>query len=241
MTATKAKRNPRWNNDEIILALDLYFRLNGKAEDDSNPEVKMLSDRLQLLSPVESKIYEKFRNTNAVTLKLQNLRHYDPERSGGMPGGGKLDGEILLRYYNDREQLHALANSIIRSLDYKLPESPLNNDEDASALEGRRLERLHTYLERNKKLVAKKKAAEMAKHGKLACAACEFDFQHFYGPLGHDFIECHHKVPLSQLGKAVFTRLDDYLLLCANCHRMIHKIKNCDLEVLKKAISVAKT
>jgi 5-methylcytosine-specific restriction protein A len=170
-------------------------------------------------------------------LKLQNLRFYDPDRTGGMPGGSKLDEEVLLEFYDDRDALHAIANGIIRSLAFKLPDAAASEDEDATALEGRRLQRLHTFLERNRKLVDKKKKAVLAKDGHLACAACTFDFQVFYGPLGDDFIECHHIVPLSQLGKAVFTRLGDYLLLCANCHRMIHRIKNCSLEVLKEAIA----
>jgi hypothetical protein len=49
-TETKTKRNPRWTKDEIILALDLCFRLKGKGEYDNNEEVKTLSGQLQLLS-----------------------------------------------------------------------------------------------------------------------------------------------------------------------------------------------
>ena len=47
------------------------------------------------------------------------------------------------------------------------------------------------------------------------------DFKDKYGKRGEDFIECHHINPIS-LGEKK-TSLSDLVLLCSNCHRMIHK------------------
>ena len=40
--------------------------------------------------------------------------------------------------------------------------------------------------------------------------------------MGKGFAECHHVVPLADLGRQKRTRLEDLAIVCANCHRMIH-------------------
>ena len=39
------------------------------------------------------------------------------------------------------------------------------------------------------------------------------------------FAECHHTIPVSKLKKRQKTKLSDLSILCANCHRMIHRSK----------------
>ncbi|WP_425546396.1 HNH endonuclease [Amycolatopsis minnesotensis] len=51
---------------------------------------------------------------------------------------------------------------------------------------------------------------------------CGFDFEHTYGDRGARYIECHHAIPLHVSGETT-TRLSNLVLLCANCHRMIHR------------------
>ncbi|MFF2390980.1 HNH endonuclease [Nocardia sp. NPDC058114] len=51
---------------------------------------------------------------------------------------------------------------------------------------------------------------------------CEFDFETVYGERGSCYTECHHVTPLHVSG-ATETRTSDLILLCANCHRMIHR------------------
>ena len=63
------------------------------------------------------------------------------------------------------------------------------------------------------------------KTGTLKCETCSFDFKDIYGKLGEGFAECHHKKPVSQLRNNEKTKLDDLAILCANCHRMIHRSK----------------
>jgi len=61
--------------------------------------------------------------------------------------------------------------------------------------------------------------------GKLICEVCEFDFVEVYGELGHGFAECHHIVPVSELVDDHKTKLADLAIVCANCHRMLHKAR----------------
>jgi predicted HNH restriction endonuclease len=58
----------------------------------------------------------------------------------------------------------------------------------------------------------------------IACEVCSLDFGQVYGPHGLDYIECHHRVPLHVTGQTQ-TRLADLILLCSNCHRMIHRTR----------------
>lgn len=61
-------------------------------------------------------------------------------------------------------------------------------------------------------------------HG-LKCKVCEFDFEEFYGEWGKGFIEVHHLQPLAtNQGEVIETNPQtDLIVLCANCHRMVHR------------------
>lgn len=85
----------------------------------------------------------------------------------------------------------------------------------------RRRYRLHRKIDRNPK------AAKAAKkvHGHI-CQGCSFSFATMYGPLGEGYIEAHHLTPLSELPEDVPVPQDpktDFAVLCANCHRMMHR------------------
>jgi len=98
----------------------------------------------------------------------------------------------------------------------------LDLDFDIGASEGRAMERHHLVRERDPTLRAHKIAAARRTTGRVACEACGFDFAQTYGPRGEDFIECHHRVPLHEIGPS-WTTLSDLVLLCSNCHRIIHR------------------
>lgn len=101
----------------------------------------------------------------------------------------------------------------------------VDEDEGESiyGVEGRRVFRMHRKLERNKSLIKKKKDLTLKQKGRLACEVCGFDFEVAYGSLGRGFCEVHHITPLSSLTGEVCTKLDDLAVLCANCHRAIHR------------------
>jgi 5-methylcytosine-specific restriction protein A len=75
-------------------------------------------------------------------------------------------------------------------------------------------------VERNRKL-----AWEAKQHHGYVCQVCAFDFKAHFGELGSTFIVAHHKTPLSKLavtGPILLSPADDFAVVCANCHAMIH-------------------
>lgn len=82
---------------------------------------------------------------------------------------------------------------------------------------------LHTFKERFARTVAQKKALALAERGTLICEVCDFDFLRIYGQLGTGFSECHHLTPIAELQEDHSTQLDELAIVCANCHRMLHR------------------
>lgn len=92
--------------------------------------------------------------------------------------------------------------------------------------EGKRVERLHKFRERDSRAAHQAKVQHAQRHdGALPCEVCRFDFARKYGPLGESYIEAHHTRPLSELaaGEVRNTEVSDFALVCANCHRMLHR------------------
>lgn len=90
--------------------------------------------------------------------------------------------------------------------------------------EGKLKERLHKQRERSSSLIKTVKEEALAQHGKLECQCCGFDFEVKYGELGREFIEAHHTKPVSELHQdGEKTQKEDIALVCANCHKMLHR------------------
>jgi 5-methylcytosine-specific restriction protein A len=102
------------------------------------------------------------------------------------------------------------------------PNSVSTEEEDESSLNTEDLTNLreHKRIERNRKLAEKAKKI----HG-YVCQACGFDFAKVYGDIGQEFIEAHHLTPLHTLRgqRVTLDPKKDFSVLCANCHRMIHR------------------
>lgn len=218
-------RNPTWQRDELILALDLYFRHNPAHISKQHKEVIALSNLLNSL-PIHDDHgdAQTFRNANGVYMKLCNFLRFDPSYKGsGLTRGGRLEAQVWEEFSSSKEDLHRIAEAIIGGSDLALAYRPPIIDEDEDEFpEGRVLYRVHRSRERNRTLVKKVKRAAEAAH-RLHCAACGFDFFAEYGEIGRGFIEVHHTVPVSEYSPGQKTRLADLVLVCGNCHRMLHR------------------
>ena len=213
-------RNPAWGRDELILALDLYLSDGQLPPDD--PSVVELSERLRLI-PHDPAVGADFRSPNSVALKLANFASIDPTYLGrGLVHSGEGDRVVWDAFADRRAELADLARSIRRLVESNDPVLGTPEDGEDWAMEGRLLYRTHVRRERSERLADRKRKERLQTTGRLSCEVCGFDFSVTYRELGAGFIECHHNIPLSsQLERR--TTLADLTLVCANCHRMLHR------------------
>jgi 5-methylcytosine-specific restriction protein A len=95
-----------------------------------------------------------------------------------------------------------------------------NAGENTTIDERRKLVR-HYRLERRSDVGRKVKRAQG-----YQCRVCGIDFAHVYGELGEHYIEAHHLTPISSIQEGEILPQDvhtDFAVLCANCHRMVHR------------------
>ena len=224
-------RNPVWSRDELILTLELYLSRRDRLPDENDPEVVDLSAVLRRMAGPAGERFKNFRSTSAVAMKLANIQSIDPTYTltgkKGLPGGGRGDGAVWNDFAERPVELRQTALAIRAVVDggYVLDRSESDSDEgEDEAQEGRILAQIHKRRERSKKLIARKKKSVLKQTGKLACEGCGFEFK-AYGSRGEGFIEVHHTRPVHQLRTGDTTHLDDLAMLCANCHRIVHRTR----------------
>ncbi len=98
-----------------------------------------------------------------------------------------------------------------------------NEDLTGEFPEGKIVERTHKARERNSQVISLAKEKFKKHNGRLFCQVCGFDFEKVYGDIGKDFIEGHHTIAVSEMTPEHKTKVEDIAMLCANCHRMVHK------------------
>jgi 5-methylcytosine-specific restriction protein A len=139
--------------------------------------------------------------------------HWNTQKSG------------ILIHPDVAEHMEALWKMHVAAIRGALPPEALDGEDPEAAEfpEGRVLYWLHRFQERCGDMPRRAKELALKKHGKLVCTVCGFDFHATYGPVGEGFIECHHAVPVSELIDGMKTKLSDVVLVCSNCHRMLHR------------------
>ena len=125
-----------------------------------------------------------------------------------------------------RPATESLSSESISAAEISVAEISTDLDalEDAAS-EGQRQFVTHLRIERNQA-----KAEEAKRSYRARCAAtgeqpgCQACHDNFADKYGIDYLEAHHKTPLSKAKGPIKTTVDDFDLLCANCHRAIHRM-----------------
>ncbi len=232
-----------WTWDEHVLALHLYVQNPVSPPGKTSKEVIALSALLgRMAERIGIARSDKYRNENGVYMKLMNFRRLDPEFQAigkvGLSRGAKGEQAVWDTFTNDRAGLEAAAAAIrlaIEDASVSLAPEP----DDYEAEEGTVVLKLHRSRERDRKLIDKKKRQVVATTGRLVCEVCDFDFSKRYGDLGDGFMEAHHCRPVATLAKGEKTRLADLALVCANCHRMLHRRALLSIEALRAKLLLA--
>ena len=137
----------------------------------------------------------------------------------GSPQSNKYEGVPLFFMIEGKNNGHyGLTN-----FDNSILKDVTQDDDEFS--EGKQILRKHIIRERNYMLIANAKKKFKEKNGSLFCEICGFDFYEKYGELGKDFIEAHHIKPVSEMKENESTKIEDIIMVCSNCHSMIHRKK----------------
>ncbi|MEE4540642.1 HNH endonuclease [Streptomyces sp. V4-01] len=222
----RSSRDPDWTRDEIILACDLAMANGWKRLEYDDSRVIELSALLQTM-PIhpEEERTELFRNPNGVARKTVDIMCRHPDYPGKPTNGNALDVVVLNDFLARPVEMTKVAQHIRDCLaagEFQAVPPEVEEDDEYSAPEGKLLVRRHKTRERDKGLRKRKIDAVLRRDRRLTCASCGFDFEATYGSRGTGYIECHHVVPLHEAGEGR-TKLSDLALICANCHRMIHR------------------
>lgn len=127
--------------------------------------------------------------------------------------------ESLKTYFNNSKQENLYES--IPDIDFSI-----NEDEDLEYSEGSKELKHHYKIERNYKVIKLAKEKFIQKNKRLFCEICGFDFEKIYGDIGKDFIEGHHSIPISKMDDNQKTKIQDIIMVCSNCHSMLHRKKN---------------
>jgi 5-methylcytosine-specific restriction protein A len=170
-----AARNPPWEYDELVLALELYLNDERARQSKTDPAVAKLSQTLRSLDlGIERPDPEKFRNVNGVFMKLQNFKAVDPTYEGEGLGRGATgrEAEVWERFADDPDALKQAADAIRSGV----PSENLERTEEEAetVVEGRVLYSLHRRRERRRGPEKKRKV--LRETGRLRCEVCGFDF-----------------------------------------------------------------
>jgi hypothetical protein len=63
------------------------------------------------------------------------------------------------------------------------------------------------------------------------CAACNTDFGHLLGGRGWRVLQVHHKDQLADRDQPTVTDIHDLVVVCANCHLLIHADREAALQI----------
>ncbi|MEP0859029.1 HNH endonuclease [Trichocoleus sp. DQ-U1] len=181
--------------------------------------------------------YIFFFDTELISLTWQVFKSHVGYDSKFRPSGN------VYRVRSDRlEQVNGvegyLSSLILKSDKYQEQESSRTSKYKEEYAEGSRTSAERSFFSRNPNLVKSAKAL----YG-YTCQVCGFNYQKKYGELGFGYIECHHLNPLSERSECewdeeIKTSIKDVRVLCANCHRMIHRKRPAlTVEELKAIIS----
>ncbi|AWK50544.1 hypothetical protein DIC82_05615 [Clostridium beijerinckii] len=134
---------------------------------------------------------------------------------------------------NSLENSNELINNLIEDeelddyINVDGPDEEIQDLDIIEGLEGQEQLILHLKRERNTRFMKKCKQLFALNDKYLHCQICNFSFYEKYGDIGINFIEGHHIYPISELKLETKIKSTDILMVCSNCHRMIHRTYPC--------------
>lgn len=194
--------------------------LAGRKDDKFSQKVRNLRSHETLESPGWA-TYSRRGNNGYWQLTNAGIALLDDHRE-------LIDGVLAGRFPYDLQQRTFQTAAKQRSSTSKPRRRALIFDEDEAVTEGRTSQVATQRRERSQKLRRIAREHFRDTDGRLACAACAFDFHAAYGERGDGYIEIHHRKPIftyddSDMEQSIGDAIENLVPLCANCHRMLHR------------------
>jgi 5-methylcytosine-specific restriction protein A len=229
-------RDFSWTEDEVLVVADAVDSADWTGVRATSEVAMKLSALLRAarIHPLEGRP-EDFRSSSSVQRKAEDIRTMHPDYTGVPTRGGSLTAAVVERWLRDPAAARRDAE-VARELMEIGEALELTSDQKSAASEGRLVAAWVRRRERDP-AIRRRKLEQIAKIGRPRdCEVCGFNFDRVYGADHADgYVEVHHVVPLHVSGLTT-TRLDDLVLLCANCHRMLHRGGTYTPEDLRRAI-----
>jgi 5-methylcytosine-specific restriction protein A len=230
--------NPNWTREELILALDLYFDMDQGQMHKGNQNVIRVSNEIRDL-----KIHfdvpdpDKFRNPSSIARRLGNFKTMDDGYDGdGLKNSSKLAKEVYQEFNNRRDTLRLAAaeirDKLLRPKTQKESSNFIKKDIHKSDF----LFQFHKNRECDPLVLKVKKEMALATSETLKCEICGFDANTFYGEIGNDVMEIHYNKELINEPGLESSSMDDFIIVCSNCHKVLDKnfyiINSIDLKII---------
>jgi predicted HNH restriction endonuclease len=196
-------------------------------------------------SPVANAALLCGRAVSSIYSKVMNFRAMDSRVAGvGQANAGAPTEAVWKEFWNgsgiDRAKLERSLEGMmspgseptsLRQLEAEVEAAPDYSEE------GRRVLVTHYRIERNRQVVDDAKAAWFAADPLLRCSVCRMSFVETYGAVGEGFIEAHHVERISTREGPYVPDLADLVPICANCHRMVHRLEGVSIEQLRNTVA----
>ena len=140
-------------------------------------------------------------NPDVIEVLVHVLTEFDHYNQGDLDSTAQSRPIAKLRRYFDSKARKAEASAAYAE---GAPRMVEHQRRERRSLEGRRM----------KERALRKKA--------LVCLGCETNYYAIFGKTAFSVIEVHHLRPLASPQHKGATRRKDLVLLCANCHRLVH-------------------
>lgn len=173
--------------------------------DDHSTKVIRYEDGEVLVKPLAKKYFGKFL---IEPYETKFITHYFLDE---IKEGNVASSSLLKKLTKKTEWLMRATISAL--------EIQSSANEDYAAIENRKIVAEHKRRERSKILADKVKIRDA-----FTCRVCDFNFNETYGHLGRGVAEAHHIISLSSLKRKVTTTTNDLITVCANCHRILHRM-----------------
>src|ERR1035437_7054915 len=208
---------------------------------DDRAKLRRLANRASKQLPIHRRITENDTERDGYSFLSERLRRDEfgaailEEYRGKWCYYGIYDLTVRSADSGVNPKLCARGAAFFESVARTLPDATPENEEREvyPQTENRKAVVSHLQRERSRLLATETKIRD-----DYVCQVCGLRFEDAYGELGEGFAEAHHRIPLNRLNGKVRTRVEDLATVCANCHRMLHRMdgKHNDVEKLRAIV-----